>query len=461
MRLRASWIRPRLTARNTGTTITTNDTSSVTVTGAASSLSASQSGTAIQSKAFVAYCSNNTEFQNVFVPQPPQLLAVQTLVMAVDADGNEIGQRCDQSLDSPFDFCQGQSELPPVSLQEQQVTSSDPLRGQSAMPHVSVPEQQEDSDDKATAFFAAESFVIDQEHDERIWATLDEGCNAACHSASWAARAEWYFDMFGFQSEYREGARNKIFTGLGGNTVAAVGRRKFPFALAFTAERGDIHHLSGTIESWELPGDGPFLFPIDAEAKLGLIKDMARSRTFIENKPGFYLRMYKDAKTGLMLINVADFDLLNDQALTPQLLRASKPMYALAATTPLPTCLTGGTNASGEHVDILRSLTRLPGNHTLRFTHVAIGLDVMDEYFLILMVFVAASSVSDIVDEFVTSLLEIEKIAKCLSRLCVDDSQRRYTKRTSFSLIVVLSEIVPAVLCETIEESIRPRSPRF
>ena len=107
---------------------------------------------------------------------------------------------------------------------------------------------------------------------------------------------------------------------------------------------------------------------------------MARSRIFIENMPGFYLRMYKDAKTGLMLINVADFDLLNDQAMTPQLLRASKPMYALAATIPPPTCLTGGTNASGEHVDILRSLTRLPGNHTLRFTHVAIGLDVMDEY---------------------------------------------------------------------------------
>ena len=355
-------------ARNTGTTITTNDTSS----GAASSLSASQSGAATQSKAFVAYCSNNTELQNVFVPQPTQLLTVQTLVMAVDADGNEIGQRCDQSLDSPFDPCQGQSDSPPVSLQEQQVTSSDSLRGQSAMPRVSA--QQIDSDDEETAFFAAESFVIDQEHDGRVWATLDEGCNAACHSASWAARAERYFDMFGFQSEYREG------TGLGGNTVAAVGRRKFPFAFAFTAERGDIHHLSGTIESWELPGDGPFLFPIDAQAKLGLIKDMARSRIFIENKPGFYLRMYKDAKTGVMLINVADFDLLNDQALTHQLLRASKPMFALAATIPPPTCLTGGTSASGEHVDILRSLTRLPGNHTLRFTHVAIGLDVMDEY---------------------------------------------------------------------------------
>ena len=213
-------------------------------------MSASQSGAATQSKASVAYCSNNTELQNVFVPQPPQLLAVQTLVMAVDADGNEIDQRCGQSLDSPFDPCQGQSDSPSVSLQEQQVTSSDSLRGQSAMPP--VPEQQKDSDDEATAFFAAEPFVIDQEHDERVWATLDEGCNAACHSASWAARAERYFDMFGFQSEYREGTRNKVFTGLGGSTVAAVGRRKFPFALAFTAERGDIHHLSGTIESWEL-----------------------------------------------------------------------------------------------------------------------------------------------------------------------------------------------------------------
>ena len=71
---------------------------------------------------------------------------------------------------------------------------------------------------------------------------------------------------------------------------------------------------------------------------------------------------------------------MNDQALTPHLLRASKPMYALATTIRPPTCIIGGANASGEHVSILRSLAPLPGNHTLRFTHVAIGLDVMDEY---------------------------------------------------------------------------------
>ena len=93
--------------------------------------------------------------------------------------------------------------------------------------------------------------------------------------------------MFGFQSEYHESNRTKAFSGLGGNTVAAVGRRKFPFALAFTSERGGIHHLSSTIESWELPGDGLFLFPIDAQAKLGLNKDMAKSRIFVKNKPEF------------------------------------------------------------------------------------------------------------------------------------------------------------------------------
>ena len=48
-----------------------------------------------------------------------------------------------------------------------------------------------------------------------------------------------------------------------------------------------------TIESWELPGDGPFLFPIDAQAKLGLIKDMARSCIFIENEAWFLPPMYK------------------------------------------------------------------------------------------------------------------------------------------------------------------------
>ena len=170
--------------------------------------------------------------------------------------------------------------------------------------------------------------------------------------------------------------------------------------------------------------------------------------------------MYKDAKTGLMLIKMADFDLLNDQALTRQLLGASKPMYALAATIPPPTCLTGGTNARGEHVDILRSLTCLPGSHTLRFTHVAIGLDVMDENpgtDGLFRRYISERHRGRIRDFSLGDREDRQMLVKTLRRRF----QRRYTKRTSFSLIVVLSEIMPAVFCETIAEFIRPRSPRI
>ena len=59
-------------------------------------------------------------------------------------------------LDSPFDPCQGQSDSPSVSLQEQQVTSSDPLRGKTATPRVS--EKQIDSDDEGNGVFCCRIF---------------------------------------------------------------------------------------------------------------------------------------------------------------------------------------------------------------------------------------------------------------------------------------------------------------
>ena len=94
---------------------------SVTVTGAASSLSASQSGTAIQSKAFRRVLLEQHGAPECFRTTAATVAgSIQSLVMAVDVDGNEIGQRCDQSLDSAFDPCQGQSEPPPVSLQKRQ-----------------------------------------------------------------------------------------------------------------------------------------------------------------------------------------------------------------------------------------------------------------------------------------------------------------------------------------------------
>ena len=78
------------------------------------------------------------------------------------------------------------------------------------------------------------------------------------------------------------------------------------------------------------------------------------------------------------------------------------------------------------------------------------------------MVIFAATSVSDIVDEFRDfSLVDREDRQMLVKTLRRRFPEGGYTKRTSFSLIVVLSEILPAVLCETIGESIRPHSTRF
>ena len=119
-------------------------------------------------------------------------------------------------------------------------------------------------------------------------------------------------------------------------------------------ERDDIHHLSGTIESWELPGDGPFLFPL---------KDMAKSRILIENKPGFNLRMYKDAKTGLMLINMADFDLLNDQDTDDSAVAGIQAHVRLASDYPASDQYHCAERLLAESpVNILRSLAPMVGH---------------------------------------------------------------------------------------------------
>ena len=341
-----------VTVRNTGTTTMTNDTSFVSVTGATSPLSASQSGAASQSKAFVAYCSSNAELQNAFVSQPPPLF-VQPLATAVDADGNEIGQQRGQSMDPPLDPCQGRSERPPVSLQEQQVTSSDPLQGRSA-----------GSRQTATA---------------RQWRSLLQALLSSTRSTMSGSGPRWTkVATPPVTARVGQLAQSGVSTCLASSqSIARTPGPRFSQDLAaMRLPQLDVASSRLHLPSRrKLPGDGPFLFPIDAQARLGLIKDMTKNRFFIKNKPGFYLWRYKDAKTGLMLVNMADSDLLNDQALTPQLLRASKPMYSLPATIPPPTSITGGGTASGEPVNILRSLAPMLGNETLRFTHVAIGLD--------------------------------------------------------------------------------------
>ena len=135
-------------------------------------------------------------------------------------------------------------------------------------------------------------------------------------------------------------------------------------------------------------------------------------------------------------------------------------MYALAATIPPSTCLTGGTNASGEHVDILRSLTRLAGNHTMRFMHVAIGLDVMDEYPGIDGLFrryISERHCGRIRDFSLGDREDRQMLVKTLRRRFTEEVQE-----TNIVLIDCRAFRDPASSAlRTIGDFIRPRSPRF
>ena len=74
----------------------------------------------------------------------------------------------------------------------------------------------------------------------------------------------------------------------------------------------------------------------------------------------------------LKLIWRTDSELFEDQAVTLQLLRASKPMNGLPATITL---------FGGEFVNIFRTLAPMLGSPTLRITREAIRFDVIGECF--------------------------------------------------------------------------------
>ena len=151
--------------------------------------------------------------------------------------------------------------------------------------------------------------LIDAKADDGVlWCILDEGCNACCHSEAWSAKAEAIFreNEFGYPFVNR---KNKTYTGLGGVVVQSTGKRRLPFCLGFdsTSNPADRRCLTGTMESWEIPGDGPFLMSNAAQAKLGFVKDMASGNiTCKMHGQNSSLRMRKDRNTGLLAINLLD-----------------------------------------------------------------------------------------------------------------------------------------------------------
>ena len=104
-----------------------------------------------------------------------------------------------------------------------------------------------------------------------IWGALDEGCNSTCHS-----KAEDRLRYFGLTFPWIDGS-TKSFAGLGSSTKT-LGKRNLPFCIQVGEDS-----LAGAMESHEVDTEAfnPLLVSLFAQAKLGLIKDMAHCKCYI------------------------------------------------------------------------------------------------------------------------------------------------------------------------------------
>ena len=125
--------------------------------------------------------------------------------------------------------------------------------------------------------------------EDHIWGALDEGCNSTCHSKAWGELAEdrlRYFD--------------KSVAGLGSSTKT-LGKRNLPFCIQVGEDS-----LAGAMESHEVDTEAfnPLLVSRFAQAKLGLIKDMAHCKCYIGD---LEVPMARCAHTGLLLLCLSQF----------------------------------------------------------------------------------------------------------------------------------------------------------
>ena len=135
--------------------------------------------------------------------------------------------------------------------------------------------------------------------EDHIWGALDEGCNSTCHSKAWGELAEDRLRVFGLTFPWIDGSTNG-FAGLGSSTKT-LGKRNLPFCIQVGEDS-----LAGAMESHEIDTSAfnPLLVSLFAQAKLGLIKDMAHCKCYIGD---LEVPMARCAHTALFLLCLSQF----------------------------------------------------------------------------------------------------------------------------------------------------------
>ena len=135
--------------------------------------------------------------------------------------------------------------------------------------------------------------------EDHIWGALDEGCNSTCHSKAWGELAEDRLRAFDLTFPWIDSS-TKSFAGLGSSTKT-LGKRNLPFCIQVGEDS-----LAGAMESHEVDTEAfnPLLVSLFAQAKLGLIKDMAQCRCYIGD---LEVPMARCTHTGLLLLCLSQF----------------------------------------------------------------------------------------------------------------------------------------------------------
>ena len=135
--------------------------------------------------------------------------------------------------------------------------------------------------------------------EDHIWGALDEGCNSTCHSKAWGELAEDRLRHHGLTFPWIDSS-SKSFAGLGSSTKT-LGKRNLPFCIQVGEDS-----LAGAMERHEVDAEAfnPLLVSLFAQAKLGLIKDMAHCRCYIGD---LEVPMARCAHTGLLLLCLSQF----------------------------------------------------------------------------------------------------------------------------------------------------------
>ena len=135
--------------------------------------------------------------------------------------------------------------------------------------------------------------------EDHIWGALDEGCNSTCHSKAWGELAEDRLRYFDLTFPWIDGS-TKSFAGLGSSTKT-LEKRDLPFCIQVGEDS-----LAGAMESHEVDTEAfnPLLVSLFAQAKLGLIKDMAHCKCYIGD---LEVPMARCAHTGLLLLCLSQF----------------------------------------------------------------------------------------------------------------------------------------------------------